>query len=144
MRMSQELKYTAGFKYQTKETFWIETGLTVGKEVRTHFVRLLPTGTLIIEKGFAWDGASGPTIDTESSFIGGLVHDALYRLMQQGLLDVKDYKKPADKLFYELLISQGMWKWRAGIWYDGVKDFGGSSAKTKKKVKTVKVKNETN
>ena len=137
--MTPELKYTGGFKYQLAEKFVIETGLRTSLTVKLPFAKLERNGLLTIEKGFAWDGASGPTIDTESSFVGGLVHDALYRFIQTGLLTA-NYKDEIDELFHALLVSQGMWKWRARIWYNGVKDFGHRSAITEKKIKTIKVK----
>lgn len=42
-------------------------------------------GNLTIYAGFEWDGASGPALDTESILYAALVHDALYRLLENGL-----------------------------------------------------------
>lgn len=51
---------------------------------------------LTIRKGYCWDGASGPTIDTPATMLAGLVHDALYQAIREGFLS-KSYKGSADK-----------------------------------------------
>jgi hypothetical protein len=38
-------------------------------------------------KGYAWNGPSGPTLDTRNFMRGSLVHDALYQLMREGRMD---------------------------------------------------------
>ena len=51
---------------------------------------------LEIWTSYAWDGPSGPAIDTDNFMDGSLIHDALYDLMRQGLLSRK-YRCKADK-----------------------------------------------
>ena len=38
---------------------------------------------MIVEKDYAWDGPSGPTIDTSNSMRASLVHDVLYQAMRE-------------------------------------------------------------
>ena len=54
---------------------------------KTAFIQLTAKGKLTIKRGYAWDGPSGPTIDTKTFMRGSLVHDALYQLMRLKVLD---------------------------------------------------------
>ena len=85
-------------------------------------------GTLVIKKGYAWDGCSGPTIDTKNSMKAGLVHDCLYQAMRLGLMS-ETYKSFADKTFYKILRENKMNIIRAKVWYLGVKLFAASFCK---------------
>jgi hypothetical protein len=120
---SKELKFINGFKYQTVEDFIIKVPIFPESNLYDEFCILYKDGTLLILKGFAWDGASGPTYDSKDSQIAAVVHDALYRLIRAGKLD-KSYKDQIDTIFYNLLIKNGMSNIRAKIWYLGVKYFG--------------------
>lgn len=81
-----------------------------------------------IKKGYAWDGASGPTIDTKDTIKASLVHDCLYQAMRLGLIDESN-RKIADKELRDQMIKAGCWKLRARIWYIAVRLFAKSSAK---------------
>lgn len=126
------IAYTSGYKYQLMEAYQIETGFKTEKVVQTKFLTLEPTGTLWIRKGYAWDGPSGPTIDTRSSMRGSLVHDALYQLMRGELLS-QNYRSTADRLMYLIMVEDGMWKWRAGWWHTVVRKLAGMSADPRSK-----------
>lgn len=112
------MKYRDSYKYQLYEDEVFITGIK-GYEVHSDFIDLMPDGKLTCKKGYAWDGASGPTWDTKSSMRGSLIHDAGYQLMREGHLPL-DYKVVFDGLFYLTLIHDGMSKARAYIWYKGV------------------------
>lgn len=118
------MKYSAGYKYQLRETFYYQCKyIRPYKEIKTKWIALDRNGLLTIIEGYAWDGASGPTIDTKSSMRGGLVHDALFQLMRFGLLDRNLNFHWANKEFHKILIEDGMYRWRAWIWYNSVGDF---------------------
>ena len=125
------IKYRSGFKYQLAEDYEIKTEL-VGYTIDTEFIKLTPIGMLVIRSGYAWDGASGPTIDTQDSMRGSLVHDALYQLMRQELLpqEERDY---ADRLLAEICIQDGMSKFRANSWLFAVNEFAASAARPENK-----------
>jgi len=116
------MKYKKGFKYQLEETEYHLTGI-FGYEIKTKYLSLRPSGSLRIKEGYAWDGPSGPTIDTKTFMRGSLIHDALYELIRKGLID-KKYKAVADQLLYDICIWDGMWSLRAKLVYIGVKTFG--------------------
>lgn len=113
--MRNQIKYTSGYKYQLAEDYSIQTVIT-GYEISVPFICLHMDGLLTIKKGYAWDGASGPTIDTKSSMRGALVHDALYQLMRSDLIGQHN-RKYADAYLRDLCIQDKMFKWRARIWY---------------------------
>ena len=131
---SQRVSYTSGFKYQLIENFYIQTEIHPEETVDWLFVTLHESGLLEIRRGWAWDGPSGLTIDTRDSMVAALVHDALYALMQRKLISW-DHRKAADQLFYDLLIQDGMWQWRAKYWYAAVRKLGYAFAHKAKKVK---------
>ena len=85
-------------------------------------------GALAIRKGYCWDGASGPTIDTKNVMKASLVHDALYQLLREGTL-IKSARKKADNIFREICLEQGMSRFRAWYLYTGLRMFGARAAK---------------
>lgn len=84
---------------------------------------LYSDGRLVIANGYAWDGPSGPTLNTESSMRGSLVHDALYQLIREGLLPAS-LKPTCDWELAEICIEDGMWRWRARLWAWMLVQFG--------------------
>jgi len=105
-----------------------QTDIYPEKDIKTEFVNLDTDGWLRIKAGFLWDGASGPTIDTESTMRPSCNHDALYWLMLIGMLRDKNRKK-ADKELRKQLREDGMGRFRAWYWYHFVRAFGGSHAR---------------
>ena len=53
----------------------------------------------ILQTGYAWDGASGPVIDTDGNLRGSLEHDATYQLLRLGELNLESDRELADKQF---------------------------------------------
>ncbi len=103
-----------------------------GYNIITDFVELYEDGRLLIKKGYAWDGCSGPTIDTKKNTRPGLIHDALYQLIRLGHLPAP-YKKKIDILFKEMLKEDGFYA--SSIYYAGVTLFGGFAIKPKEEPK---------
>lgn len=85
---------------------------------------------MIIWKGYAWDGASGPTYDDKRNMRGSLLHDVFYQLMRQGHLG-SEYREIVDKIFYITCLEDGMNKIRAKYYYWCVRKFACSSANPK-------------
>ena len=122
------MKYSKGYKYQLEETYIHETGFKLPAPISNKWAGLYTDGKLIIFSGYAWNGASGPTIDTKSFMRGSLVHDALYQFMGEGLLPKTLFKDSADRLLQKICIEDGMNPLRAAYVYLGVKLFGGNAA----------------
>ena len=121
------IKYKSGYKYQTTEEVRVFVGINVKEEINTKFLTLIPEGWLVIRAGYAWDGPSGPTIDTKSFMRGSLVHDALYQLLRQGYLS-EHLRDLADVLLQQICLEDGMWRWRAWYVYKSLKWFGHAAA----------------
>ena len=80
-----------------------------------------------IDMGYAWDGCSGPTIDTEGTMEASLVHDALYQLIRLGNIPLRK-RKFADKLFLDLLEENKVNLIRRWYFYLAVRWFGEKAA----------------
>lgn len=116
-----------GYKYQLKEDYDTATGITPTAPIATEYIGLTPQGRIRIKTGYAWDGPSGPTIDTLNFMRGSLVHDALYQLIREGHLDAGKYRVVTDRLLQKMCIEDGMSRLRAWWVYQGVR-FGGGPA----------------
>jgi hypothetical protein len=121
------IKYQAGYKYQLAETYVVQTKLRPPKEINHSFLQLTVGGLLTVKSGYAWDGPSGPTIDTSDFMRGSLVHDGFYQLMREGLLP-ESYREQADSELKCICLEDGMWDFRADYVYHAVRGFGSSSA----------------
>lgn len=121
------INYKGGYKYQL--TAGHEEGLPKplnSYSVITDYVKIA-NGKLSIRKGYAWDGPSGPTIDTKNFMRGSLVHDALYQLMRAGELP-QSCRAEADRLLYVMCREDGMSWIRAQVVWAAVTLFGAKSA----------------
>lgn len=129
-----KIRYQKGYKYQLKRSEWFHVGIPgnhsriESENIHDPWIRLRKDGVLEIRAGYAWDGASGPTFDTKSTFRASLVHDALYQLMRAGKLSQND-RDEADKALFLLLVQDGCWEWRAKLWLATVRKFAGYAAK---------------
>lgn len=113
------------FKWRLDAVYAIKVGI-FGHAIQTEYLRLWSNGALEIQKGYCWDGPSGPAIDTQSFRRGSLVHDALYQLMrEEGLSNA--YKDHADNLMREICLKDGMWPGRAWYCWKAVQWFGRGS-----------------
>jgi hypothetical protein len=121
-----------GYKYQVMHDYRLKIDLMPLKAIRrelTRFLSLSPAGVLSIKKYYAWDGPSGPTIDTRDFMRGSLVHDALYQLMREGVLDYKVHRQRVDEILREICLKDGMCKFRAWYVYQAVHIFAEGGAR---------------
>ncbi|WP_078126144.1 hypothetical protein [Leptospira alexanderi] len=127
-------KSLKNYKYQLVKPYKFQTDIRTKIPVQLGnpdvkiFVDMTPDGLLSIDAGYAWDGPSGPTIDTKTFLRGSLVHDALYQLMREKKLDWQLYRDPADQLLKQICLEDGMNAFRAAYVYRFVRWFGESSA----------------
>ena len=128
--------YKEGYKYQLTEIAFFKTKI-LGYVIHTDFISLGPNGLLLIKKGYAWDGPSGPTIDTPDSMRASLAHDACYQLMRMELIPIT-WRRAIDKELKRRLIEDGMNELRADIWYVGVCEFAEDAALPESRKKDIK------
>ena len=121
------IKYRSGYKYQLVEEYAVDINIVPENDVHTDFIELDVEGKLVINKGYAWDGPSGPTTDTLNFMRGSLVHDALYQLMRNGLMDQK-LRDEADEELKRICLEDGMTRLRAWLVHRGVRLGGGPAA----------------
>ena len=117
------IRYRAGYKYQLAETYAVQIGVTPLATIEHPFFRLTVLGWLTIQAGYAWDGASGPAIDTKSFMRGSLVHDVCYQALSLGLLSL-EWREAADRALRRLCREDGMSAIRAWYVYRAVRWFG--------------------
>jgi len=122
------LYFKRGYKYQVARDYRIKLAVIPYEPICLPFVLMDTAGDTIIKTGYAWNGASGPTLDTRNTMTGSLVHDLLYQLIRLGLIDPK-YKAYADRILKEICVEDGMNRIRAACWLWAVKTFGGASCK---------------
>lgn len=122
------IAYKCDYKYQLHVDYSIQVGLQPTALFDNGYLRLSLDGQLTISKGYAWDGPSGPTVDTRNFMRGALVHDALYQLMREGALDRHACRKTADEIMRRICREDGM-SWLRSWWvYLAVRCFGDPAA----------------
>lgn len=125
------MKYRAGYKYQLAAQFKLDISAYLmppgGASITTEFIDLSGNGMLKVRSGYAWDGVSGPAIDTPDTMLPGLVHDALYQLLRQGYLP-ESMREQCDDVFKELCILTGMPAFRANYFHMAVRKWAVSAA----------------
>lgn len=123
--------------YRHKLGFDLGSDVDCGKSLNFLYLRVEESGSyLYIRNFYAWDGASGPTIDTKNSQRGSLVHDSLWQMVNEGSLPEK-YRLNSDEELHRLLVEDGMSRLRARAWKFSVSNFGAKWVKffgTKRRV----------
>ena len=121
------IKFRSGYRYVLADDHEVLTAIRPQMAIATEYVRLTLDGWLWIGRGYAWDGASGPAVDTGSIMRGSLVHDALYAMMREGHLP-QSAREAADRELRRICLEDGMSSIRAWWVYRGVRLGGGPSA----------------
>lgn len=122
------IKYKSGYKYQLKNDYDLIIPIYPESDIKTDYILLNKEGLLVIKTGYAWDGPSGPTIDTKNFMRGSLVHDALYQLMREEHLSSSEHRDKSDRLLQEHCKQDGMSSLRAWMVYKALKLGGGPAA----------------
>ena len=117
------------YKYQLMDEYIIQIDIKPAQDIKFKFLSLSSEGILTMRKYYAWDGPSGPTIDTRNFMRGSLVHDALYQLMRLSALNYRIHRKRADEILKEICLEDGMWSFRAWYVYQAVHIFAKSGAR---------------
>lgn len=134
------MRYKAGYKYQLYTDFKIKIPVQPGQGIfeTGPFITLSSSGELYIKAGYAWDGCSGPTWDDDTNMVAGLVHDALYQLIRNGVLPDDPFRKVADGVLKALCLENGMNSIRAWYYHLAVRKFGSAAVQNPKEVLNVR------
>ncbi len=58
------IRYRSEYKYQLASEYKIKIPILPAEDIVTEFVDLDTSGELTVKNAYAWDGPSGPVIDT--------------------------------------------------------------------------------
>ncbi|MCZ6688081.1 MAG: DUF1353 domain-containing protein [Planctomycetota bacterium] len=125
-----QIKYRPlyNWKYELRKDYVDDIPIKPPTDINENYIALSKKGHLVIKKGYAWDGPSGPTLDTPNFMRGSLVHDAMYQLLRLkhdlGGGRKKADRKAADNLLYKMCRDDGMSRLRAWFVYRGLRWFG--------------------
>jgi hypothetical protein len=122
------MKYKSGYKYQLAEKDFYESGILIDAPIITMFFAMNCNGRITAYPGYAWDGASGPAIDTKTIMRGSLYHDIGYQIMRDGYLREDIYRQRFDAMLRAICLADGMCAIRAWYVYEAVHRFGGPCA----------------
>ena len=124
---TNKIFFKEGYKYVLAAQYGDVIPLRPASDIKTDYVTLLKNGYLAIRKGFAWDGPSGPAIDTPSALRGSMIHDAGYQILRAGLMP-QSSRKDWDALYEKCCIEDGMSKIRAWVHFKALRAFGWRAA----------------
>ena len=127
------IHYRGGYRYQLTRPYTYASAI-IGRELQHEYVSLSADGQLAIRRGYCWDGASGPALDTKTIMRASLVHDALYQLARHHQLPAS-FRAAADDELYHICRADGMNRIRAKYVLLAVRLFGATSADPKNKRK---------
>ena len=130
------IRYRSEYKYQLASEYKIKISILPANDIVTEFIKLDTGGGLTVKNAYAWDGPSGPVIDTPENMRASLVHDALYQLMRNKELNARTHRKTADGLFRDICKEDGVSGFRANVYYKALRKFGkpAASPQNKKKI----------
>jgi hypothetical protein len=118
-------------KYTTEKNphlyFLDEPSISVQTKITGHYVKaelmeLTFDGLLTLSQSFWWNGSSFVQ-DTSACMRSSAFHDALCRMIAQGMLPAST-RPAADKLYYELCREDGMSWMQAKVRYAGLRMYG--------------------
>lgn len=112
--------YKEGFKYQLSRVHSFTLPKRFKGIVWADDFLCVDGGIVYVRKGYAWDGPSGPAIDTENFMQGSLRHDVKYQLMRLKVLP-QSFRAEADTQLVEDCRNDGMCYVRQKWVYVGVK-----------------------
>ncbi len=101
------IHYRSGYKYQLTHPYARRLSFNTGRSYQHRYFRL-DGDLLLLYDGYAWDGPSGPTIDTDDFMQGAVVHDVGYQLIRLGVLP-PEMRKLFDEELKLMCQQDGMW-----------------------------------
>lgn len=125
------------FKYEVLKDYRIQLHFCPKETVISRYYVFTRDGMLLIRRGYRWDGASGPTIDTISTMRASAVHDVIYQMIRQRELSYS-YKRAGDcelsmimkEDYHPNNVFSSLWSdFRSGYYLIAVSLFGGFACK---------------
>ncbi len=135
--------YRGGYKYQLAADYKAKISIRPESNIKTEFIDLDTDGNLLIRRGYACDGPSGPVKDTKKNLRASFEHDALYQLMRQGYLDSEFYREAADMQFIATCKIDKVCRLKRFLDYRGLRRFAAFAADPKNKKVILRAPNES-
>lgn len=115
-----KIKYDSvkNYKYRLLEEYVHDTRFDFSHlidGVNLEFINVTANGVITVRKGYSWDGASGPTWDTESTMRASLMHDVMYQLIRVEVIS-KKWQAEADILLWEIMREDSLTESPQGWW----------------------------
>jgi len=102
-RLECTMRYKSGYRYKLDEAHTQVLPVIVDNAMQIDTWVSIVEDRLVINRGYAWDGASTGLPWTPKKWIRpSLVHDALYQLIRESKLPM-ERREDADMIFYQLL-----------------------------------------
>jgi hypothetical protein len=99
--MLLEYRKTKGYKYLVAAAYRCAVPELTGITIHNRWFSV-ESGEMTVQPGYAWDGASGPTIDTPATMKASLVHDVGYQCVRAGLLPA-EYRGTFDSILFRMM-----------------------------------------
>jgi len=121
------------FKYEVLRDYRVQLSFAPKETIISLYYVFTTDGILLIRRGYRWDGASGPTLDTISTMRASAVHDAIYQMIRGRELGL-EYKLPGDCALSMIMTEDyhpnnplsSLWSdFRSGYYFTAVSIFGG-------------------
>ena len=122
--------YRSGYRYQLHKTYRAQTELRPDSDIWYEWGSITREGLLEIKEHYAWDGPSGPAMDTRNAMRGSLIHDCLYQLLRLGKLP-KSFRAAADREYQRACREDGMSAMRAWVHFTALRKFAAGAADPK-------------
>lgn len=104
--------YRSGYKYQLAEAYSEQTEIYPPMDIHMRFYSIHSSGVITAKAGYAWDGPSGPAIDTKNFMRGSLVHDVVCQAIAENALPHL-FREQGDKELRRICLEDGMSRLRA-------------------------------
>jgi len=115
------LHYRDGYKVVVDRRWACESPIRVGYDVVTDFYSILKDGTLIAQRGYAFDFAT-KAFDTDTIKRASLAHDILCQAVREGGIS-RVWQPVADALLKTICLYDKMCRFRAWYVYKFVRGF---------------------
>ncbi len=127
------LQYKKTYPYCLTRDIYIALSRPLSNQVTINHPFFFIDATLVhVKANYAWDGPSGPTLDTDNSLRASLLHDVLYQAMHEELLPPRRNRRLADREFRKALAEDGMFILRRWLWWAAVRLFASRAARPRK------------
>lgn len=120
----------ANWKYKLEEAVWHSTPMIAPAPFANEWLHIVPLkagSTVVVQAGYAWDGAT-LVPDAKGTYFATALHDAVYQFCEDIAAawrwTVRQVIKWADRIFKERMIQDGASRFVARLYYRGVRLFG--------------------